>query len=300
MLSSAGPGAVICAAGAGLAPADKKLYALRDTTGTVSCVPLIASSIMSKKIAEGTGALVLDVKVGSGAFMKELSQARELAETMVALGKDAGVTTRALLTDMSTPLGRTAGNALEVRESLEVLSGGGPADVVDLTVALAGEMLDAAGRPVGHDELRGALADGRAMDVWREMIRRQDGDPEAPLPVAAETEVVTAPDDGVLTRLDALAVGVAAWRLGAGRARKEDPVQAVAGVEMHAKPGDTVRRGSRCSPCTRPRPSASDVRWRPWLVASASVRPVPSRRRRPWLAARPVLSWTAWCDEAAD
>ena len=206
-------------------------------------MPLIASSIMSKKIAEGTGALVLDVKVGSGAFMKELDQARELAETMVALGKDAGVTTRALLTDMSTPLGLTAGNALEVRESLEVLSGGGPADVVDLTVALAGEMLDAAGRPVGHDELRGALADGRAMDVWREMIRRQDGDPEAPLPVAAETEVVTAPDDGVLTRLDALAVGVAAWRLGAGRARKEDPVQAVAGVEMHAKPGDTVRRG---------------------------------------------------------
>lgn len=243
MLSSAGPGAVICAAGAGLAPADKKLYALRDTTGTVSCVPLIASSIMSKKIAEGTGALVLDVKVGSGAFMKELSQARELAETMVALGKDAGVTTRALLTDMSTPLGRTAGNALEVRESLEVLSGGGPADVVDLTVALASEMLDAAGRPVGEDEIRSALADGRAMDVWRQMIRRQDGDPDAPLPVAAETEVVTAPDDGVLTRLDALAIGVAAWRLGAGRARKEDPVQAVAGVEMHAKPGDTVRRG---------------------------------------------------------
>ncbi|MDY3679701.1 MAG: thymidine phosphorylase [Actinomyces urogenitalis] len=243
MLSSAGPGAVICAAGAGLAPADKKLYALRDTTGTVSCVPLIASSIMSKKIAEGTGALVLDVKVGSGAFMKELSQARELAETMVALGKDAGVTTRALLTDMSTPLGRTAGNALEVRESLEVLSGGGPADVVDLTVALASEMLDAAGRRVGEDEIRSALADGRAMDVWRQMIRRQDGDPDAPLPVAAETEVVTAPDDGVLTRLDALAIGVAAWRLGAGRARKEDPVQAVAGVEMHAKPGDTVRRG---------------------------------------------------------
>ncbi|WP_172120260.1 thymidine phosphorylase [Actinomyces faecalis] len=243
MLSSSGPGAVVCAAGAGLAPADKKLYALRDTTGTVSCVPLIASSIMSKKIAEGTGALVLDVKVGSGAFMKDLDQARELAETMVTLGKDAGVATRALLTDMSTPLGRTAGNALEVRESLEVLSGGGPADVVDLTVALASEMLDAAGRPVSEDELRGALADGRAMDVWREMIRRQDGDPDAPLPVAEETEEVTAPDDGVLTRLDALAVGVAAWRLGAGRARKEDPVQAVAGVEMHAKPGDTVRKG---------------------------------------------------------
>lgn len=243
MLSASGPGAVICAAGSGLAPADKKLYALRDTTATVSCVPLIASSIMSKKIAEGTGALVLDVKVGSGAFMKELDQARELAQTMVALGTDAGVVTRALLTDMSTPLGLTAGNALEVREAVEVLSGGGPADVVDLTVALASEMLDAAGRPVDEAELRAALSDGRAMDVWRDMIRRQDGDPDAPLPVAPETETVTADDDGVLTRLDALGVGVAAWRLGAGRARKEDPVQAVAGVEMHAKPGDTVRAG---------------------------------------------------------
>lgn len=243
MLSASGPGAVICAAGSGLAPADKKLYALRDTTATVSCVPLIASSIMSKKIAEGTGALVLDVKVGSGAFMKEADQARELAQTMVALGTDAGVTTRALLTDMSTPLGLTAGNALEVREAVEVLSGGGPQDVVDLTVALAGEMLSAAGHPVDEPELRAALGDGRAMDVWREMIRRQDGDPDAPLPVAPETETISAVDDGVLTRLDALGVGVAAWRLGAGRARKEDPVQAVAGVEMHAKPGDSVRAG---------------------------------------------------------
>lgn len=243
MLRSTGPGAVICAAGSGLAPADKKLYALRDTTATVSCVPLIASSIMSKKIAEGTGALVLDVKVGSGAFMKELDQARELARTMVDLGTDAGLTTRALITDMSTPLGLTAGNALEVRESLEVLSGGGPRDVVDLTVALASEMLDAAGKPVSDDELRAALADGRAMDVWKEMITRQGGDPEAPLPVAPETEVVRAESDGVLTELDALSVGVAAWRLGAGRARKEDPVQAVAGVEMHAKPGDEVRAG---------------------------------------------------------
>ncbi|MDO4899262.1 thymidine phosphorylase [Actinomyces sp.] len=243
MLSPEGPGAVICAAGSGLAPADRKLYALRDTTATVSCVPLIASSIMSKKIAEGTGALVLDVKVGSGAFMKEADQARELAETMVTLGTDAGVTTRALLTDMSTPLGLTAGNALEVREALEVLSGGGPDDVVDLTVALAREMLSAAGRPVADDELRAALMDGRAMDVWRAMIRRQGGDPDASLPVAPETDAVTAAADGVLTRLDALGVGVAAWRLGAGRARKEDPVQAVAGVEMHAKPGDAVRAG---------------------------------------------------------
>ncbi|MGK2348948.1 thymidine phosphorylase [Actinomyces sp. W5033] len=243
MLGPSGPGAVICAAGSGLAPADRKLYALRDTTATVSCVPLIASSIMSKKIAEGTGALVLDVKVGSGAFMRDMDTARELAGTMVCLGTQAGVTTRALLTDMSTPLGLTAGNALEVRESLEVLAGGGPADVVGLTLALATEMLDAAGRPTGEDELRAALADGRAMDVWRQMVRRQGGDPSAPLPVAPETEVLTAGEDGVLTGLDALKVGLAAWRLGAGRARKEDPVQAVAGVELHAKPGDAVRRG---------------------------------------------------------
>jgi thymidine phosphorylase len=236
-------GAVICQAGSGLAPADRKLYALRDVTGTVESIPLIASSIMSKKIAEGTGALVLDVKVGSGAFMKDADDALELARTMVDLGTDAGVRTVALLTDMSTPLGLTAGNALEVRESVEVLAGGGPEDVVDLTVALAVEMLDAAGRPHGEDDVRAALAGGRAMDVWRAMIRAQDGDPDAPLPVARETEIVTAPEDGVLAELDALAVGVAAWRLGAGRARREDPVQAGAGVELHAKPGDLVSAG---------------------------------------------------------
>ncbi|MGI8902040.1 MAG: thymidine phosphorylase, partial [Nocardioides sp.] len=234
-------GAVICAAGAGLAPADKKLYALRDVTGTVEAIPLIASSIMSKKIAEGTGALVLDVKVGSGAFMKELESARELAETMVALGTDAGVATVALVTGMDTPLGLTAGNALEVRESVAVLAGGGPADVVELTLALAREMLAAAG--VTDVDPADRLADGSAMDVWKRMIAAQGGDPDASLPVARETQVVAAPASGVLTRLDALAVGVAAWRLGAGRARKEDPVQAGAGVEMHAKPGDTVREG---------------------------------------------------------
>ena len=233
-------GAVICAAGAGLAPADKKLYALRDVTGTVEAIPLIASSIMSKKIAEGTGALVLDVKVGSGAFMKDLDKARELAETMVALGTDAGVTTVALLTDMSTPLGLTAGNALEVRESVEVLEGGGPADVVELTLALAREMLQAAGSDV---DPAAKLADGSAMDAWRRMIAAQGGDPSAPLPTSRESHVVTAPSSGVLTRLDALAVGLASWRLGAGRARKEDPVQAGAGVELHAKPGDTVVEG---------------------------------------------------------
>ncbi|MEV1049157.1 thymidine phosphorylase [Streptomyces sp. NPDC049916] len=234
-------GAVICAAGDGLAPADKKLYALRDVTGTVEAIPLIASSIMSKKIAEGTGALVLDVKVGSGAFMKTIDDARELASTMVALGTDSGVRTVALLTDMSTPLGLTAGNALEVRESVEVLAGGGPRDVIDLTLALAREMLDAAGLKDADPEK--ALADGSAMDVWRRMISAQGGDPDATLPTAREQHVVTAPSSGVLTRLDAYDVGVAAWRLGAGRARKEDPVQAGAGVELHAKPGDTVTEG---------------------------------------------------------
>ncbi|MCW2766685.1 MAG: thymidine phosphorylase [Nocardioides sp.] len=234
-------GAVICAAGDQLAPADKLLYALRDVTGTVEAIPLIASSIMSKKIAEGTGALVLDVKVGTGAFMKDVPRARELAETMVALGKDAGVHTVALLTDMSTPLGLTAGNAVEVAESVEVLAGGGPADVVELTLALAREMLAGAGR----DDVDPAdkLADGSAMDAWKAMIRAQDGDPDAPLPVARESHVVTAPSTGVLTRLDAMAVGLAAWRLGAGRARKEDPVQAGAGVVWHARPGDRVTEG---------------------------------------------------------
>ncbi|MEV0281647.1 thymidine phosphorylase [Streptomyces sp. NPDC050610] len=234
-------GSVICAAGDGLAPADKKLYALRDVTGTVEAIPLIASSIMSKKIAEGTGSLVLDVKVGSGAFMKNIEDARELASTMVELGTDHGVRTTALLTDMSTPLGLTAGNALEVRESVEVLAGGGPADVVELTLALAREMLTAAG--LGDVDPAKALADGSAMDHWRRMILAQGGDPDAALPVAREQHVVHAAATGVLTTLDAYAVGVAAWRLGAGRARKEDPVQAGAGVELHAKPGDTVTAG---------------------------------------------------------
>ncbi len=236
-----GVGAVICAAGAGLAPADRKLYALRDVTGTVESIPLIATSIMSKKIAEGTGSLVLDVKVGSGAFMKTVDDARELARTMVDLGTDAGVHTVALLTDMSTPLGLTAGNALEVRESLEVLAGGGPPDVVELTLALAREMLAGAGMP--DVDPAPALANGRAMDSWRAMIAAQGGDPSAPLPTAREQHVVLAPADGVLVRLDALAVGIAAWRLGAGRARKEDPVQFGAGVELHAKPGAPVVAG---------------------------------------------------------
>ncbi|MBF6083505.1 thymidine phosphorylase [Nocardia cyriacigeorgica] len=241
ILADPAAGAVVCAAGADLAPADKRLYALRDVTGTVESIPLIASSIMSKKIAEGTGGLVLDVKVGSGAFMKSAEDARELATTMVELGQDAGVRTVALLTGMDTPLGRTAGNALEVAEAVEVLAGGGPADVVELTLALAREMVALAGIDADPEQ---ALADGRAMDHWKAMIRAQGGDPDAPLPRARHTEVVRADTDGVLTRLDAMGVGLAAWRLGAGRARQGAPVQAGAGVQIHARPGDTVRAGS--------------------------------------------------------
>ena len=233
-------GAVICAAGSGLAPADKKLYALRDVTGTVEAIPLIASSIMSKKIAEGTGALVLDVKVGSGAFMKTLDRATELAQVMVQIGQDAGVKISALLTDMSTPLGRKIGNTLEVEESLEVLAGGGPSDVVDLTVMLAEEMLRLAG--VSGD-VRAALNDGRAMDKWNQMITAQGGDPKAAMPKAKHSHVVVAEADGVLEQLDALSVGVASWRLGAGRAKKDDAVQLGAGIELHAVQGEKVRAG---------------------------------------------------------
>lgn len=234
-------GCVICAAGDGLAPADRKLYALRDVTATVEAIPLIASSIMSKKIAEGAGGLVLDVKTGSGAFMSDPAQARRLAETMVRIGNDSGVRTRALITAMDVPLGLTVGNALEVRESVEVLAGGGPSDVVDLTVTLAREMLQLAG--LDAKDPADTLRDGSAMDHWNRMIRAQHGDPSAPLPVARHQQQVTAQEAGTLTRLDARAVGVAAWRLGAGRARKEDPVSAGAGIEIHAKPGDTVAVG---------------------------------------------------------
>jgi thymidine phosphorylase len=234
-------GGVICAAGSGLAPADKKLYALRDITGTVEAIPLIASSIMSKKIAEGTDSLVLDVKFGSGAFMTDIDRSRELARTMVALGNDAGVHTTALLTDMNVPLGLAIGNANEVRESVEVLAGGGPADVVELTLALAKEMLRLAGQP--DADVEKALADGRAMDTWRRVIRAQGGDPDAALPVARETQTVVADRDGVLLTQEALPFGIAAWRLGAGRARKQDPVQHAAGIDLHAKPGDSVVKG---------------------------------------------------------
>jgi thymidine phosphorylase len=235
-------GAVICAAGAGLAPADKKLYALRDVTATVESIPLIASSIMSKKIAEGTSALILDVKTGSGAFMSDPKDAGLLARTMVELGKRAGVNTRALVTAMDVPLGLTAGNALEVRETLEVLSGGGPADVVELTVLLATEMLDAVGIKPKVDPAT-ALKNGMAMDAWRKMVAAQGGDNDAPLPVAKESLEITAQQDGKLLTLDAMKVGVAAWRLGAGRSKQGEVVQAGAGIEIHAKPGDLVKAG---------------------------------------------------------
>jgi thymidine phosphorylase len=237
----AGSGAVINAAGPDLAPADRKLYALRDITGTVESIPLIASSIMSKKIAEGTGALVLDVKVGSGAFMKDEGRARELAETMVGLGAAHGVRTTALLTQMDVPLGRTAGNALEVVEAIEVLAGGGPPDVVELTLALAREMLDLVGMSDVDPSV--VLAGGAAMDAWRAMVRAQGGDPAALLPRSAEVETVAAPATGTLSQLDAMAVGVAAWRLGAGRARKEDDVSPIAGVSWRATVGESVIEG---------------------------------------------------------
>lgn len=234
-------GAVVCAAGSGLAPADKKLYALRDVTGTVEAIPLIASSIMSKKIAEGTASLVLDVKVGSGAFMKSLDRARELAQVLTQLGADAGVKTSALLTDMSTPLGNKVGNSLEVEEAIEVLAGGGAKDLIEITVALATEMLRLSGK--SDVDVAAALSDGRAMDKWVQMISAQGGDPKAPLPKAKHEQVVYATDTGFLNKLDALAVGTASWRLGAGRARKEDPVQFGAGVILHAKRGEAVTKG---------------------------------------------------------
>jgi thymidine phosphorylase len=261
-------GAVVCAAGSGLAPADGKLYALRDITGTVESIPLIASSIMSKKIAEGTSALVLDVKFGSGAFLKDIAQSRELAQTMVALGEDAGVATSALLTNMNVPLGLAIGNANEVRESVEVLAGGGPSDIVALTVALAREMLRHAGQP--DADVEAALADGRAMDSWNRMIRAQGGDPAATLPVARETHVVSAERDGVLVEQQALPFGIAAWRLGAGRARKQDPVQ-------HGSP-----LGSRSSPSVPTSRSDLPGRSRHWKGRTVWER----RARRSLMEAR--------------
>jgi thymidine phosphorylase len=233
-------GCVIAGASGDIAPADRKLYALRDVTATVESVPLIASSIMSKKIAEGTRGLVLDVKLGSGSFLADDDLTRTLAETMVGIGNANDVRTTALLTDMDQPLGRTAGNALEVQESLDLLSGDGPADVRALTIALAREMLDIAGLDVDPEP---ALDDGRAMEVFERMVAAQGGDLSVPLPTAAHSEAVLAGDDGIVQHIDCKAVGVAVWRLGAGRARKEDPVSPGAGAVMEVAVGDRVSAG---------------------------------------------------------
>ncbi|WP_019932957.1 thymidine phosphorylase [Nocardia sp. BMG111209] len=266
-------GAVVCAAGADLAPADKRLYALRDVTGTVESIPLIASSIMSKKIAEGTSALVLDVKVGSGAFMKDLDSARELAATMVELGTDSGVRTVALLTAMDAPLGRAVGNALEVTESVAVLAGGGPPDVVELTLTLAREMLAQAGI---HDvDPADALADGRAMDRWRAMVRAQGGEPGAALPAARLREQISAGRAGIVAGVDALLVGRAAWLLGAGRARQGDAIDHAAGIEVHVRPGDRVAAGDPIYTLHADRPElvgdACDVLHRSYTIGDAEV-----------------------------
>ena len=266
-------GAVICAAGDGLAPADKKLYALRDVTATVEAIPLIASSIMSKKIAEGTSALVLDVKTGAGAFMSDPAKAAELAHVMVGLGKRAGVKTIALVTAMDVPLGLTAGNALEVRESVEVLSGGGPSDIVELTVLLAREMLEIAGIK-GIDPAQ-ALKNGKAMDVWRRMISAQGGDPDAKLPVAKENLVVTAHSSGTVLAMDAMAVGLGAWRLGAGRTRQGEAVQAGAGIEIHAKPGESIKAGAPLFTLHTDTPAAF-VRAQEALIDSVTIGDLPT------------------------
>ena len=259
--------------GAGLAPADKKLYALRDVTATVEAIPLIASSIMSKKIAEGTSALVLDVKTGAGAFMSDPAKAAELAHVMVGLGKRAGVKTIALVTAMDVPLGLTAGNALEVRESVEVLSGGGPSDIVELTVLLAREMLEIAG--IKTIDPAQALKNGKAMDVWRRMISAQGGDPDAKLPVAKENLVVTAHSSGTVLAMDAMAVGLGAWRLGAGRTRQGEAVQAGAGIEIHAKPGESIKAGAPLFTLHTDTPAAF-VRAQEALIDSVTIGDLPT------------------------
>ncbi|MDN5573333.1 MAG: thymidine phosphorylase [Micrococcales bacterium] len=270
-------GAVVCAAGGDLAPADRRLYALRDVTATVDSIPLIASSIMSKKIAEGAGGLVLDVKVGSGAFMKDRGSAEQLARTMVGLGHDAGLPTSAVLTDMSAPLGRAVGNACEVQESLEVLAGGGPADLVELVLELARRMLALAGV---DDDPADALADGRAMDSWRRMIAAQGGDPDAELPRARHEQEVVAAEGGTVQGIEALGIGTASWSLGAGRERSQDPVQAGAGVLLHVERGQQVRAGQRLATLMTDTPEAFE-RAEQLVLGAISVgpdRPQASRR----------------------
>ena len=232
-------GVFITAAGVGLAPADRKMYSFRDVIGAVECIPLIASSIMSKKIAEGTQSLVLDVKAGRGAFMKDFAKAKQLAETMVEIGNNAGVKTVALITQMETPLGNAVGNALEVSESIEVLNGKGPSDVIEITLALAKEMLTLAG--INKDPSEG-LKNGSAFNVWKNMIKAQGGNPDAEIPIANKKEYILATKSGYITDLNAYAIGLSAWRLGAGRAKKEDAVSKTAGIICLAKEGDFVEK----------------------------------------------------------
>ncbi len=234
-------GGFIAAASHDVAPADRKLYGLRDVTGTVESIPLIASSIMSKKIAEGTAALVRDVKFGAGGTVGGPDRGRELAEMMVELGEAHGVRTVALQTSMENVLGRAAGNAVEVLEAIECLAGGGPDDLRVVTLALAREMCALAEIDV---DPAAVLDGGTGMDAWRALVKAQGGDPIEPLPVAHEIETIVAERSGVMRRLDVRAAGVAAWRLGAGRARKEDPVSAVAGVVCRVKPGESVEAGA--------------------------------------------------------
>jgi pyrimidine-nucleoside phosphorylase len=235
-----------------LAPADRKLYALRDVTGTVPSIPLIVSSILSKKFAEGAEGLVMDVKWGAGAFMKTLPEARELARTLVDVGRIMGRPVTAVITDMNQPLGCACGNALEVAEAVAALRGEGPADVMRLTLVLAGEMLKLAGVAAGDDEARAvlqrALDSGDALQRFRRMVELQGGDPAvvddpSRLPSAALKADIAAGDDGYLARVDAEAVGKACVALGAGRRRTDDAVDPAVGVKIHAHVGDPVRRG---------------------------------------------------------
>ncbi|PDO10898.1 MAG: pyrimidine-nucleoside phosphorylase [Candidatus Reconcilbacillus cellulovorans] len=245
-------GVAVVAQSGDLAPADKKLYALRDVTATVESIPLIAASVMSKKIAAGAQAIVLDVKVGSGAFMKTLSEAEALARAMVRIGADVGRKTAAVLTSMDQPLGYAVGNALEVREAIDVLRGGGPADLRELCLRLGAQMVALAGAADDPDAalrlLEAALADGRALAKFREWVAAQGGDPAvaddpASLPSASRVRPVASPADGVVTAIDAEAVGRAAMLLGAGRETKDALVDAAAGVVLRRKRGDAVRAG---------------------------------------------------------
>jgi pyrimidine-nucleoside phosphorylase len=235
-----------------IAPADKKLYALRDVTGTVESIPLISASIMSKKIAEGIDALVLDVKTGSGAFMKTEADSRRLAESLVSIGNRSGVRTEAVITAMDAPLGCAVGNALEVVECIDVLKGRGPADLVDVSVELAARMLVvgcvAADRSEGERRVRAAIASGAGLDRFRRIVEQQGGDPRivddpARLPTAPERHLVHAGSGGFVVRLDAELVGRASVVLGAGRDRVEDPVDPAVGIVVLAKPGAEVREG---------------------------------------------------------